>query len=91
MEHYNSTEESGLIGEWISNAYKKKATKAQAGTDKMKALLDLGVQREKTRTEQEANKCKKTQLIVTIVGIVLALITLIVVVVRLKRNKNKAA
>jgi plastocyanin domain-containing protein len=87
MEHYNSTEESGLVGEIFSGIFKKKAAKAQAGTDQMKALLELGVQRERTRTEQEANKFKKTKLIVTIVGIVLALITLIVVVVILKKPK----
>jgi len=87
MEHYNSTEESGLVGEFIGGIFKKKATKAQAGTDQMKAFLDLAVQRERTKTEQEANKFKKTKLIVTIVGIVLALITLILVVVILKKTK----
>lgn len=87
MEHYNSTEESGLIGELIGGIFKKKATKAQAGTDQMKAFLDLAVQRERTKTEQEANKFKKTKLIVTIVGVVLVLITLIVVVVIVKKPK----
>ena len=87
MEQYRSTEESGLIGEFISGIFKKKAAKAQSSADQMKSILDIVVQREKTKTEAEANKVKKIKLIVTIVGIVLVLITIIIVVKTLK-NPN---
>ena len=87
MEQYRSSEESAIVGEMFSGLFKKKAAKAQSSADQMKAIFDLAVQRERTKTEQEANKFKKTKLIVTIVGVVLVLITLIVVVVILKKTK----
>jgi|688.fasta_scaffold480811_3 hypothetical protein len=85
MEQYRSSEESAIIGEIFSGIFKKKAAKSQASADQMKSILDIVVQREKTKTEAEANKVKKIKLIVTIVGIVLVLITIIIVVKTLKK------